>query len=47
MNITAWGRNITDEQYRTFGFNFGADLGFAVHQWGNPATYGVDFSLDL
>jgi outer membrane receptor protein involved in Fe transport len=47
MNVTAWGRNITDQEYRTFGFNFGADLGFAVHQWGNPATYGVDFSLDL
>ena len=47
MNVTAWGRNITDEEYRTFGFNFGAALGFAVHQWGNPATYGVDFSLDL
>lgn len=47
MNITAWGRNITDKQYRTFGFNFGADLGFAVHQWGNPATYGIDFSVDL
>ena len=47
LNVTAWGRNITDEQYRTFGFNFGAALGFGVHQWGNPATYGVDFSLDL
>ena len=47
LNITAWGRNITDEQYRTFGFNFGAALGFPVHQWGNPATYGIDFSLDL
>lgn len=47
LNVTAWGRNITDEQYRTFGFNFGAALGFPVHQWGNPATYGIDFSLDL
>jgi iron complex outermembrane receptor protein len=47
LNVTAWGRNITDQQYRTFGFNFGAALGFGVHQWGNPATYGVDFSLDL
>lgn len=47
LNVTAWGRNITDQQYRTFGFNFGAALGFPVHQWGNPATYGVDFSLDL
>jgi outer membrane receptor protein involved in Fe transport len=47
LNIAAWGRNITDEEYRTFGFNFGADLGFATHQWGNPATYGVDIRIDL
>ena len=47
LNVTAWGRNITEEQYRTFGFNFGAAWAIAVHQWGNPATYGVDFSIDL
>lgn len=47
LNIAAWGRNITDEEYRTFGFNFGAALGFATHQYGNPATYGVDIRIDL
>ena len=47
LSISAWGRNITDEDYRTFGYNFGADLGLAVHQWGDPATYGVDIVLDL
>jgi iron complex outermembrane receptor protein len=47
VNVALWGRNITDEEYRTFGFNFGPDLGYPVHQWGNPATYGVDIRLDL
>ena len=47
VNVALWGRNITDEEYRTFGFNYGPDLGYAVHQWGNPATYGVDIRLDL
>ena len=47
LNIALWGRNITDEEYRTFGFNYGPALGSAVHQWGNPPTYGVDIRLDL
>ena len=41
------GQNITDEDYRTFGYNLGADLGLPVHQWGNPATYGVDISVSM
>ena len=45
--VSAWGRNITDEEYRTFGYNLGADLGLPVHQWGNPATYGIDISLSM
>ena len=47
LSIAAWGRNITDEDFRTFGYNFGADLGIAVHQWGDPATYGVDIVMDF
>lgn len=47
ISVAAWGRNITDEEYRTFGYNFGADLGLAVHQWGDPATYGVDIVMDF
>ena len=47
LNVAAWGKNITDEEYRTFGFNFGADLGYPVHQWGNPSTYGVDIRFDF
>jgi outer membrane receptor protein involved in Fe transport len=45
--VSAWGRNITDEEYRTFGYNLGADLGLPVHQWGDPATYGVDISVSM
>ena len=47
VNVAFWGRNITDEEYRTFGYNYGPALGYSVHQWGNPATYGVDIRLDL
>ena len=47
LSLALWGRNITDEEYRTFGYNYGPSLGYAVHQWGNPATYGLDIRLDL
>ncbi|MBL6902550.1 MAG: TonB-dependent receptor, partial [Luminiphilus sp.] len=47
VSLALWGRNITDEEYRTFGYNYGPSLGYAVHQWGNPATYGLDIRLDL
>jgi len=47
VSVSAWGKNITDEDYRTFGYNLGAALGLPVHQWGDPATYGVDVSLSL
>lgn len=42
LNISLWGRNITDEEYRTFSFNFGPSLGLNLSQWGAPSTFGVD-----
>ena len=45
VRVCAWGKNSTDEDYRTYDYNVGADLGLPVHQWGNAATYGVDISV--
>ena len=47
MSVSAWGKNITDAEYRTFGFNLGSALGLPLHQWGDPATYGLDINLNL
>ena len=44
VSVAVWGMNVTDEEYRAFGFNYGEGLGFNVHQYGPPATYGVDFT---
>lgn len=44
VSVAVWGMNVTDEEYRAFGFNYGESLGFNVHQYGPPATYGVDFT---
>ncbi len=45
VTVALWGRNLLDEDYRTFGFNFGPALGLPVHQWGVPATYGIDVNM--
>ncbi|MFD2166708.1 TonB-dependent receptor [Thalassotalea euphylliae] len=44
--VTAWGRNLTDEDYKTRGFYFGNDPrdGYEAKQYyqlGEPAVYGV------
>lgn len=45
LRVSLWGRNLTDEDYREFSFNYGASLGLNVAQYGEPRTYGVDFSV--
>ena len=45
LRISAWGRNLTDEDYREFSFNYGASLGLNLAQYGEPRTYGIDFSM--
>ncbi|NMP32299.1 TonB-dependent receptor [Thalassotalea sp. M1531] len=44
--ITAWGRNLTDEEYKTRGFYFGNDprdgyQGKQYYQLGEPAVFGL------
>ncbi len=37
-----WGRNLTDDDYRTFSFNYGPALGLVMAQYGEESTYGLD-----
>ncbi len=41
LRISAWGKNLTDEEYREWGIDFDS-LGFAGDTYGRPLTYGVD-----
>lgn len=47
LEIALWGTNLTDEDYRSFGFNYGSGLGFNVHQYGAPQMYGIDLTIEL
>lgn len=42
LRISAWGKNLTDEEYQQWGIDFGS-LGFAGNTFGKARTYGVDF----
>ena len=41
-----WVRNVFDEEYSTFGMNFGA-LGPVLTQYGEPRTYGLDVTWEF
>lgn len=44
MQVSAWGKNITDEEYRENIIPFGL---WTVSYWGQPATYGIDLRVDF
>lgn len=39
LQVSAWGRNIFDEEYRENTIPFGL---WTISYWGAPATYGLD-----
>ena len=41
LRVSAWGKNLTDEEYREWGIDFGA-LGYAGNVYAKPLSYGVD-----
>lgn len=41
LDIAFWGRNLTDEEYRPFGIDFGE---YIVQTFGERRTYGVDLT---
>ena len=45
LRVSAWGRNLTDADYREFSFNYGASLGLNLAQYGEPRTYGIDVAV--
>lgn len=45
--LALWARNITDEEYRTEGFNQFNFAGSSYHAYGEPASYGVSMSVEF
>ncbi len=47
MRVSLWGKNLLDEDYRNFGVNIYNSFGFNVNSYGDPRTFGVDFSVEF
>ncbi len=41
LRVSLWGKNLSDEDYRQWGIDFGS-LGYAGNTFGEPRTYGLD-----
>ena len=46
LRASLWGRNVFDQDYRTFGINY-ASLGLIGTQFGEPRTYGLDVTYEF
>ena len=46
LRASLWGRNLTDEEYNTYGINF-ASLGPITAQFGEPLTWGLDLTWEF
>lgn len=46
MRFTLWGKNLTDEEYPTFGINFGNDIGLITQNYGDPRTFGIEVAYE-
>jgi|GEM_PF-490177 len=45
LRLSLWGKNLTDENYRSWGIDFGS-LGFTGDVFGEPRTYGLDIRYE-
>ncbi|MBK6740369.1 MAG: TonB-dependent receptor [Haliea sp.] len=46
MRFTLWGKNLTDEDYSTYGINFGNDIGLLTQNYGDPRTFGIEVAYE-
>ena len=47
VSVAIWGMNLTDEDYRTFGYGLRSGIGVNTQMYGSPRTYGLDLSVSL
>lgn len=44
LRVALWGRNLTNEEHRIFGVDFGE---FQTGTFGDPRAFGIDFTINL
>lgn len=46
LRLSLWGKNLTNEEYREFGIDFGI-VGFAMNTYGELRSYGLDIVYEF
>lgn len=46
LKLVAWGKNLTNKEYRDFGIDFGV-LGIAINTYGELRTFGLDLVYEF
>lgn len=46
FGVALWGKNLGDEKYLEHGIDFGP-LGYTGNQFGEPRSYGIEFTYDF
>jgi iron complex outermembrane recepter protein len=44
LQIAAWGKNLTDEEYAVYAFHIGDPVLAVAQAFGDPRMFGVDFT---
>ncbi|MBI4519011.1 MAG: TonB-dependent receptor [Deltaproteobacteria bacterium] len=47
LDVAVFAHNLLDRKYRTFGVDFGPQLGWAVNQYGDPRTFGLQLAYNF
>jgi iron complex outermembrane receptor protein len=47
LDLAVFGRNLLDRKYRTYGIDFGPQFGYAVNNYGNPRTFGLQLTYNF
>jgi outer membrane receptor protein involved in Fe transport len=47
LDLSVFGYNLFDRKYRTYGIDFGAQLGIAGNQCGPPRTFGIGLNYNF
>jgi iron complex outermembrane receptor protein len=46
LDLALFARNLLDQKYRTYGIDFGPQLGYSGNVYGNPRTFGVQLTYN-
>ncbi|MBK6512003.1 MAG: hypothetical protein IPG06_22930 [Haliea sp.] len=46
MRFTLWGKNLTDEDYSTYGINYSNDISLLAQNYGDPRTFGIPVAYE-